>query len=123
PLDITNIPYFYKIFNYLESRLSDDENVDIKLTVWRDYSILIKAYLILKRLIRSEYFETSAYKFASQLKITKMTIAQQSYSYCEGRLYESQLGHRVIENVYPMMQNSMQLVKTLIDVGKVSSSD
>ncbi|CAG8438258.1 2742_t:CDS:10 [Acaulospora morrowiae] len=123
PLDITNIPYFHKIFTDIGSGLLNHDNVDTKLALWKEYSFKTKTFLILKRLTRSEYFESSSYKSASQLKVTKMTIAQQSYIYHQGMLYENQLSHRIIGNIYSLLQKSMQFVKTLIEVGEVLDSD
>ncbi|CAG8546883.1 12320_t:CDS:10, partial [Dentiscutata heterogama] len=115
PLDITrNIPLINSLDVYT-SNLCDNLKTGPVYMLWKEYSSKIKAFSLLKHILRDEYVENMACEQAMQQKVSNMTLAQQSYCYNQGRISESQLSNKIIGIIYPFLERSRQCILSCIN--------
>ncbi|CAG8487914.1 37837_t:CDS:10, partial [Gigaspora margarita] len=115
PLDITtNIPLINSLDVYT-SNLCDNLKTGPVYMLWKEYSSKIKAFSLLKHILRDEYVENMVCEQAMQQKVSNMTLAQQSYCYHQGRISESQLNNKIVGIIYPFLERSRQCILSCID--------
>ena len=77
----------------------------------------------MKRLQRQEYIENLSYEKATREKVSKLTLSQQSYCYHNNRISDNQLGHRVVANLFPFLQEFKNFVRLWINQENYEESD
>nr|CAG8526340.1 11509_t:CDS:10 [Entrophospora candida] len=117
-LDITNNPTIHKLFsNLTKTTLHNYANSEMILNVWEEYSSNIKSLSLSKRVNQEEFLENIVYKNASKIKVSKMSLAEQSYCYNQGNIGETQICHKIISFIYPILQQLKNVVKSRIENG------
>ncbi|KAG0168625.1 AAA ATPase midasin [Apophysomyces sp. BC1034] len=64
-----------------------------------------KAYILLIRLCKQHYAEMAMQKATQRLKVSNLTVLQQSYCFKEGRIGETQLLHPSVAKLYPLFES------------------
>ncbi|CAG8521267.1 1922_t:CDS:2, partial [Scutellospora calospora] len=115
PLDITSNFPLIQSFEAYASNSYDNSITDPAYLLWKEYSLKIETLSLLKHILRDEYVENMVYEQASQQKVSKMTLAQQSYCYHQGRISESQLNDKIVGIIYPFLERSKQCILSFLD--------
>ncbi|GBC28203.2 uncharacterized protein OCT59_003902 [Rhizophagus irregularis] len=123
PLDITsNYPLVMSITRFENRKYNSDKDETIY-NLWNQYSLKIKVFNLMKRLQRQDYIENLSYEKATRIKVSKLTLSQQSYCYHHGRISDNQLSHLVVANFFPFLQEFKNFVKLWINQGNYEKSD
>jgi len=77
----------------------------------------------MKRLQRQDYIENLSYEKATREKLSKLTLPQQSYCYHHGRISDNQLSHRIVDNLFPFLQEFKNFVRLWINQGNYEEQD
>ncbi|KAI8971571.1 P-loop containing nucleoside triphosphate hydrolase protein [Mycotypha africana] len=80
-----------------------------------DFNCTRKAYQLLLRLFKNKFAVKQMQSTAQRMKSGSLTALQQSYSFYEGRLNESQLLHPVVPKLYPFFTSVSEKFLSWID--------